>query len=368
MKTSYMARQFAVDGYLVAVEPTGAGNVNDTFLVILRTVFDENRFILQRINRRVFASPRAIMHNMCAVTSHVHRRLEEEIDSSDRIWQLPRVIPGKNGEDFLEDDEGGCWRAISLIASAQAYERVQNLEHAHEAGLVLGQFQRLISNLPADRLEVTLPGFHITPNYLQKLDAALATPAGQLRLKSSVEAQSCYRFVQKRREWCSVLEQAKERGELILRPIHGDPKISNIMIDEATGKGTCIIDLDTVMPGLIHYDVGDCMRSCCNLAGEEAQDLSKVYFDTDLCSAIARGYLANASAFLTDADKFYLFDAIRLITFELGLRFFADFVSGDIYFKTSYDGQNLNRARVQFKLCESIETREKLIRRIIETF
>jgi len=172
--------------------------------------------------------------------------------------------------------------------------------------------------------------------------------------------------VEKRREWCSVLEDARERGELKLRPIHGDPKIANVMIDDATGKGTCIVDLDTVKPGLIHYDFGDCLRSCCNPGGEETRDLSQVYFDTDLCRPIIRGYLAHARSFLSDADRHYLFDAIRLIAFELGLRFFADYLAGDVYFKTHYDGQNLNRARVQFRLTESIETRENVIRRVLD--
>jgi Ser/Thr protein kinase RdoA (MazF antagonist) len=150
-----------------------------------------------------------------------------------------------------------------------------------------------------------------------------------------------------------------------LRVVHGDPKISNIMIDDATGKGTCIVDLDTVKPGLIHYDFGDCLRSCCNPAGEETQDMSRVLFDTDLCEAIVRGYMVHARSFLTEADREYLYDSIRLIAFELGLRFFADYIAGDVYFKTRHDGQNLNRARVQFKLTESIEAREKQIRGIL---
>jgi Ser/Thr protein kinase RdoA (MazF antagonist) len=165
-----------------------------------------------------------------------------------------------------------------------------------------------------------------------------------------------------------VLENAKERGELRLRPIHGDPKISNIMIDDATGKGTCIIDLDTVKPGLIHYDFGDCLRSSCNPAGEETLNLKSVLFDMDLCEAIVKGYMACARSFLTDADREYLYDGIRLITFELGLRFFADYIAGNVYFNTRYDEQNLNRARVQFKLAESIEARESQIQGILNKF
>ena len=349
----------------MAVEPTGDGNVNDTYLAIFRTTFSEERFIVQRINKKVFPRPEYIMRNMRAVTEHVHQRLERDAHMADRIWQLPRIIPAKDGCDFVTDSDGEYWRAISLIASAHSFSQVQGMEHAHEAGFVLGHFQKVISDLSVDGLLDTLEGFHITPQYLAKLDAALQTPDGQARLNSSLEAQRCHQFIEKRRQWCSVLEEARQRGELQLRPVHGDPKISNIMIDDATGKGTCIVDLDTVKPGLIHYDFGDCLRSSCNPAGEEAMDLRRVVFDTDLCDAIVKGYMVHAREFLTDADRHYLYDSVRLIAFELGLRFFADYIAGDVYFKVRCDGQNLNRARVQFKLTESIEAREQAIRRIL---
>jgi len=366
MKAALIAPKFAVGGRLVTVEAVGDGNVNDSYLAVFRTTFSEERFVLQRINKRVFPHPEYIMENMRVLTEHVHARLEAESDKSDRIWQLPRIIPAKDGQDFVIDGQDDYWRAITLIASAHSYGQVQSIEHAHEAGYVLGHFQRVISDLPPDKLRDTLVGFHITPGYLKKLDDALATPEGQLRLKSALEAERCLRFVEERRSWCSILEDAKTRGELQLRPVHGDPKISNIMIDDATGKGTSIVDLDTVKPGLIHYDFGDCLRSCCNPAGEETKDLARVVFDTDLCEAIVKGYMADARDFLTDAERYYLYDAIRLIAFELGLRFFADFIAGDVYFKTRYDCQNLNRARVQFKLAESIEAREKQIREILK--
>ena len=366
MKAALIAPKFSVAGRLVTVENTGEGNVNDTYLVVFRTTFSEERFILQRINKRVFPRPEYIMENMRIMTEHVHQRLEEEAAFSDRIWQLPRIIPAKDGKDFIIDGDGDYWRSISLIASAHSYNQVQGIEHAYEAGFVLGHFQRVISDIPVEKLHDTLEGFHITPGYMAKLDAALATPEGRTRLKSSLEAERCYSFIEQRRGWCTVLEDALARGELMLRPIHGDPKISNIMIDDATGKGTCIVDLDTVKPGLIHYDFGDCMRSSCNPAGEEVLDLSRVFFDTDLFEAIVRGYMAQARSFLTDADRHYFYDSIRLISFELGLRFFADFIAGDVYFKTRFDGQNLNRARVQLKLTESIESRERIIRKILD--
>ncbi len=366
MSASQIATQFEAPGRLVTLQPLGAGNVNDTYRVILRTTFSEEQFVLQKINRAVFPDPAAVMANMKIVTDHAHRRIEEEADTADRIWQLPRVIPTKGGADYAVDEDGEYWRALSMIASTKSYEKVDSPEVATQAGRVLGHFQRIISDCPVDQLQDTLPGFHIAPNYLTQYDAALATEAGQRRLEVSMEAMRLGRFVETRRDWVPVLEDAREKGELTARPIHGDPKITNIMIDQYTGKGTCIIDLDTVKPGLVHYDFGDAVRSSCNPAGEETSDLSEVFFDTDLFEALVKGYMREAGEFLTDADRHYLFDSMRLISFELGLRFFTDYLAGDVYFKTHYEGQNLNRARVQLALCESIEAREPQIRRVLD--
>lgn len=360
-----IATCFDVPGRLVALEPLGAGNVNDTYRVILRTTFSEEQFVLQRINRAVFKDAAAVMRNMKAVTNHAHRRIEAEADQADRIWQLPRVIPAKDGADYVVDPKGECWRALSMIASSTNYERVTEPEHAAEAGRVLGHFQRIISDFPAGELADTLPGFHIAPDYLASYDRISVTPTATARLAAVSEARRLAKFVEQRRPFVGVLEEAKARGELQLRPIHGDPKITNVMIDDFTGKGTSIVDLDTVKPGLIHYDFGDAVRSGCNPAGEETGDLSEVLLDLDLFEALVRGYLAEAKEFLTEADKRYLYDAVRLIAFELGLRFFTDHLAGDVYFKVGHEGQNLNRARVQFALCESIEAREGKMRTIL---
>ena len=361
-----MAQRFQVAGRLVAVEPTGSGNVNETYRAVFRTVFSEECFILQRLAGNVFKEPEKVIENMRFVTQFVHRQLEEEQFQSDRFWQLPRLIPAKDGKYFAVDGDGHYWRALSVISSASSYETIQTPEHAYEVGAVLGQFHRIFSMIPVERLSDTLPGFHVTPNYLAQLDAALATPEGKSRATSSPAARRALDFINERRGIVSVLEDAHRRGELTMRVIHGDPKTANVMIDDATGKGTSIIDLDTVKPGLVHYDLGDCLRSCCNPMGEDAADLGAVVFDTDLCEMVMEGYKAYSRGFLTDADRGYLYDAIRLITFELGLRFYADFVAGDVYFRVRHPGQNLDRARVQFKLCSSIETRESQVHRVLE--
>lgn len=365
MRAALIARQFDVQGRLVTVEPYGSGNVNDTYLAIFRTTFSEQRFILQRIRRAVFPDPEAIMQNMRVLTDHCHARLEAEAEGADRIWQLPKIIPTKNGGDWVTDEDGDCWRAISQIASAEAFERVRDPEHAREAGLVLGHFHRMVSDLPAERLRYALPGFHVTPGYLAQLDAAAPTRTGQERLQSSPEARRALRFVEERRARCAVLEDAKARGDLRLRTTHGDPKVGNVMIDTATGRGTCIVDLDTVQPGLVHYDIGDAVRSACNPAGEDAADLASVRFDTELFTAIYGGYLHYAKDFLEAADHRHLFDCVHLIPLELGIRFLADHLAGDRYFKVRDPGHNLRRALVQFRLAESIETREHALRRVL---
>ncbi len=366
MTPETIAAKFEVPGQVVTVLIIDTGNVNDTYRVIKRTTYSEVQFVLQKISRAVFPEPALVMANMKAITDYAHERLEEQASKSNRIWQLPRVIPTLDGRDYYRDEKGGYWRALSMIASATSHEKVLNPEHAHEAGYVLGHFQRMIADFPADRLADTLPGFHITPGYLRYHDEVIQSDDAQQRLAASSEARRIEAFIQERREFASVLEDAVNRGELHHRPIHGDPKITNIMMDDITGKGTAIIDLDTVKPGLVHYDFGDCVRSVCNPAGEEAKDLKDVLVDVDFFEALVRGYLKQGRNFLTDWDRKYLYDSTRLIAFELGLRFFSDYLAGDVYFKVNYESQNLNRARVQMKLCESIEMRESMMRRVLD--
>lgn len=365
MDLTHIAAHFSIEGRLVAINPTGSGNVNDTYLAIFRTTFDEHRIIIQRINRRVFKRPETIMENLRLITAHVHQRLEREAEHADRIWQMPAIVSCRDGRDWFVDDTGEYWRALTLIDSATAPDSAQNAEHACEVGCVLGQFHRLLSDMDPTLLKHPLPGFHVTPLYLEKYDAALRAPAAAAALNASVEAQRLARFVEERRDLAYVLQRPLDAGTLTLRMVHGDPKVNNIMIDDYTAKGTAIIDLDTVSPGLIHCDFGDALRSICNPAGEEVAMLSKVAFDLDLCAAFCRGYMRFAGDFLTEAERAHLFDAIRLITFELGLRFFEDYLSGNPYFKVRYPEQNLNRARVQFRLCEVIEARERAIRTLL---
>lgn len=355
-----IARQFAVTGSVLSVRPFGNGNINDTFLVTLHSG-EGPRFILQRLNTRVFTQPELVMKNMRIVTDHVYSRLQGVLLENDRRWTTPRVLPTREGQDCRTDTQGSFWRAISFIEAAETFDIIRSVAHAEEAGFALGMFHNLVSDMPHGALSDTLEGFHITPLYLSHYDSILSG----YRHRSSPETEYCIQFIERMRSKANVIEEAKARGDLPIRTMHGDPKINNIMIDVSTQHAVCMVDLDTVKPGLVHYDIGDCLRSACNPLGEETQDWETVRFEPDLCRAIMRGYIPQAVSFLTEKDYDYLFEAVRLIAFELGLRFFTDYLEGDVYFKSGYEKQNLLRALVQFKLAESIESQEKAIRAII---
>ncbi|MDA8241418.1 MAG: aminoglycoside phosphotransferase family protein [Nitrospiraceae bacterium] len=356
----YIAEQFAVDGRIADIRELGNGNINDTFLVMLdaRT---EKHFILQRINTRVFVDPELVMHNMRIATEHMRSRLELRPPGKSRRWEIPAVLLTRDGRAHLRGSDGSFWRGLSFIEGCRSFETISDERHAEEVGYALGMFHTLLSDLLPDKLADTLEGFHITPRYLRHYDEVLARHSAP----GSPEIDYCVRFVNDRSRWAQVLEDAKKRGSLPLRPIHGDPKVDNIMIDAVTGQAAGIVDLDTVKPGLVHYDIGDCLRSGCNRSGEETMAWEEVVFDTDICRAIFRGYLADARRFLTEDDFAYLYDAVRLIAFELGLRFFTDFLEGDVYFKVKQPEHNLVRALVQFRLAGSIESQEAAIRKII---
>jgi Ser/Thr protein kinase RdoA (MazF antagonist) len=356
-----IADRFSHPGQVTDLKPFGNGNINDTFLVTVDVPVD-HQFVLQRINTQVFSHPQWVMENMRLVTEHIHQALQRE--PIDRRWETPRVLLTRDGLDHFEDESGSFWRAISFIDESAALDQIQDVDHAQEVGFALGTFHRLIQGIPAANLKDTLEGFHITPRYLAHYQTVLATS----QVVRSVPLNRCLRWVRDRMSICDVLEQAKRRGELPLRIMHGDPKVNNVMIDIATQKAISMVDLDTVKPGLIHYDIGDCLRSGCNPLGEEVEDARLVKFNLDLCAGILQGYLEQMRSVLLDADYDYIFDAVRVITFELGLRFLTDHLAGNVYFKVKDSDHNLRRASVQFRLMESLEAQEVEVRAIVDRF
>ncbi len=359
-----IAQHFAPADTITQIQPLGNGNINDTFLVGLdnagQAQLGQRCWVLQRINTQVFPQPQGVMQNMRQVTEHVRQRLQQS--PPDRRWEIPHVLLTQDGHDHWSNGPDSFWRAISFIEEAESFETMQNIAQAEEVGYALGMFHQLISNLPPSGLVDTLVGFHITPVYLQHYDQILAST----QISSAPDVKCALDFIRDRRNLASVLEQAKEKGRLPLRLMHGDPKINNVMFDRSTKKAVSLVDLDTVKPGLVHYDIGDCLRSGCNPLGEETKDWQSVRFDPDLCRAILTGYLAVANRFLTVSDYIYLYDAMRLLPFELGLRFFTDYLAGNVYFKVSDADHNLARALVQFQLTASIEAQETTLRAMIQ--
>ncbi|MBI5014930.1 MAG: aminoglycoside phosphotransferase family protein [Deltaproteobacteria bacterium] len=349
------AERFCGAGAVLDVAPYGSGNVHGTYLVRRRGAAD-GRILLQRVNTRVFPRPDRVMHNLRAVTEHLERRVR--VGSA---WQVPGVLLTRDGRDHWIDPAGGFWRALRFVAGAHTIEIVRSTGEAEEVGRALGTFQSLLSDLPIDRLADTLRGFHVTPLYLHRFDRVLARWGG----RGSAELDSCLRFVEERRGCVTVLEDARCRGVLPLRPIHGDPKVNNVLFDDVTGRAVCLVDLDTVKPGLVHYDIGDCLRSACNPLGEETEHWPEVRFDPDLCRAVLAGYLGAARSFLTEADREHVYEAVHLIAFELGLRFLTDYLEGNVYFRVRSEEHNLVRALVQFRLAESIEGQESVLRALV---
>ncbi|EDY38714.1 aminoglycoside phosphotransferase [Cyanobium sp. PCC 7001] len=358
-----IADRFALPAAVSAVTPLGNGNVNDTFRVETES---GQRFVLQRLNTRVFRHPEQVMANIVALNRHVAGRAPLTA-TPERRWELPEAIPLRDATAFQLRHPSGVWRMLSHVDQANTHDTVLHLDHAAELGRGLGTFHRLIHDLPCRQLADTLEGFHITPGYLASFDQVHAGLTGRTpQHRFDADEHHCIAFVNQRRALAGVLEQAKAAGVLQLRPIHGDPKVNNVMLDTATGRAVALVDLDTVKPGLVHYDIGDCLRSGCNPAGEESRDLEAVVFDLDRCRAILGGYLEQARSFLTAADFDHLPVAARLISFELGLRFFTDHLAGNRYFKVSHPRHNLERALVQFRLTESIEAQDTALNALIE--
>lgn len=349
-----IAARFTSEARISSVRKWGRGNINDTFVVTLAR--PEERYLLQRINPRVFPRPEDVLGNARIITEHMAHRLA---DNPGRNWEIPHTLPTLTGHDHWRDGDGFFWRALHFIDHASSHATVLGAGHAREVGRGLGMFHTLLADLPCNALVDTLPGFHFTPGYLERYDMIRAQYQGS----GSPERRYCEHFIRQRRELPRVLEKSRHR--LRFYPTHGDPKVDNIMIHHTSGRAVAMIDLDTVKPGLLLHDLGDCLRSGCNPVGEEAGRTGQPHFATDLCQAILHGYLALAAPLLSEQDLALLHDAIRLLAFELGLRFFTDYLSGNRYFRTTTPDQNLVRAVAQFRLTESIEAQEKTIRTLI---
>ena len=350
-----LARQFQIYGEYISAGPYGSGHINDTYCAVFNQGGTPVRYILQRINHNVFKTPVALMENVQRVTTHISRKVADQPDFSRCSLTL---IPAWDGRAWHRDHDGNYWRTYIFIENARTYDAVETPQQAFQAARAFGRFQKLLADLPAPRLHDTIPDFHHTPSRFAKLEAAIAADsANRARL-----AQPEIEFALKRKAMTGVLLSAG----LPERVTHNDTKLNNVMLDDQTGEGICVIDLDTVMPGLAPYDFGDIVRTSTSPAKEDERDLSKVRMEFPMFEALARGYLATAAEFLTKAECRLLVIAGKLITFEIGIRFLTDYLQGDVYFKVHREGHNLDRCRTQFKLVESIERQEAAMTKLIE--
>ena len=351
-----VARQFQISGEFLHAEPYGSGHINDTYCALFDRAGTQARYILQRINHSIFKNPVALMENVQRVTAHLAGKLGETPDASRSVLTL---VPARDGLAWHCDAGGNYWRTYLFIEKARTYDTVQSPQQAFEAAKAFGQFQKLLADLPAPRLHETIPDFHHTPKRFARLEQAVAADAMNRARLARPEIE----FALRHRADASVLIEAG----LPERVTHNDTKINNVMLDDQTGEGICVIDLDTVMPGLALYDFGDMVRTATSPAKEDEQDLSKVGLQLPMFEALVRGYLASAGSFLTTAEKQHLGFSGKLITLEIGIRFLTDFIEGDTYFKVHRDGHNLDRCRTQFRLVESIEQQQNAMSRLVES-
>ena len=355
-----IARRFAVTGELIAADPFTGGHINDSHLLTYQREGQTVRFLLQRINDAVFPKPALLMDNIQRVTTHIETALASQgvRDIGRRVLTL---VPTHAGEPYYRDAEGSYWRLYPFIEGTHVHEAVETGEQAEQAGRAFGAFQRLLVYLPGPRLHETIPDFHNTPLRFEALERTVQ--AGVCNRAAAAKAE--IEFAARHRVLACVLLDLQQRGEIPERIVHNDAKVSNVLFDQTTGEGLCVADLDTVMPGLALYDFGDMVRSMTCVAAEDETDLSKVEVRIPLFEALTRGYLAAAGEFLTPAERERLVFAGKLITLEQGVRFLADFLNGDTYYKTQRPDHNLDRCRTQFKLVESLERHEALMNRFV---
>ena len=341
----------------------GCGHINDTFVVHTQP---ENaccrRFILQRMSAAAFKRPDQLMENIIGVTEYLGRAIVAR--GGDRSREAMEVIRPKNGQDYYTDSQNGAWRLYPFVEGTICHQAADTPELFAASGRAFGRFQQLLKDYPADTLYETIPNFHNTEDRLAKFKAAAAAD----KLGRAGDCQAEIDFVLAREKDCSAALDAMRAGQLPLRVTHNDTKLNNVLMDEHTGEGICIIDLDTVMPGLVLYDFGDSIRFGANHCAEDETDLSKVNLDVDLFAVYTAAFLEGTGGSLTDAEIQYLPWGAKLMTLECGIRFLTDYLEGDHYFHIARENHNLDRCRTQFKLVADMEARWAELEAIVKRF
>ena len=349
---------FAADGTFRDGEPYGSGHIHDTFRI--RTVeTGKDDYILQRLNNRIFKNIPELQHNIERVTVHLRNKLRE-IPGSDIKRECLSLIPSREGKTWIIDKAGNYWRMYIFISRHHSYNIVDNPAKAFEGGKAIGRFQAMLADMPGGPLFETIPWFHDIEKRLEAFNAKIKeNPVGRV---DSVKKE--IKQVLDRADEMKIILRLGKEGKIPVRITHNDTKFNNILLDE-NDKALCVIDLDTVMPGYVHYDFGDAIRTAANTASEDEDDLSRVKMDINLFRAYADGYLSETGETLNDIEKEYLAFAPRLITYTIALRFLTDFIDGDNYFKIHHELHNLQRTRAQLRLVMSMEEQYEEMRGII---
>lgn len=357
---SEVLTSFKLEGAVLNAVRYGSGHINDTFLVTLQKEDkSEGHAILQRMNTNIFARPEELMENILGVTSFLRERIIENGGDPDR--ETLNVIPTKDGKSYFIDSNGEYWRCYKFIEGATSFDQVENPQDFYQSAVAFGNFQQLLADYPADTLHETIKGFHDTKARFEVFKKAVKEDVcGRAdSVKEEID------FYLSHEETANVFGKMLENGELPLRVTHNDTKLNNIMIDNETHKGICVIDLDTVMPGLAMNDFGDSIRFGASTAAEDEKDLDKVWCDMDLFEIYAKGFIEGCGGRLTEKEIMMLPMGAKVMTYECGMRFLTDYLQGDTYFKIHRENHNLDRARTQMKLVQDMEAKWDIMNEII---
>ena len=343
-----VCRAFGIDGELKETKTLTDGHINTTVLAAFQDGEKTEKFLVQRINTNVFKDQDALMKNIVNVTNFLRKKIRAAGGDPER--ETLHFLKTTDGGLYF-DDESGCWRIYRYIDNSYTYNMIDSTEVFQNAGESFGKFQKLLNDYPSETLLETIPDFHNTPKRIENLENSVkADPVSR-----AAGVQKEIDFALQRKNKAGIALTLCEMGEIPLRVTHNDTKLNNILFDADSHKGLCVIDLDTIMPGLSLYDFGDAIRFGAKTAEEDEADLSKVSVSLPLYEAFTRGYLSSCAAALTRAEVDSLAFSAFLMTYECGVRFLTDYIDGDVYFRTAYPEHNLVRARNQFKMVEEIE-------------
>ena len=359
-----VAAAFPLEGRLVSVAPHGSGHINETYAAAFASASGQRRYIFQKVNHRIFKDVPALMDNVRRVTAHIAAKVRAAAGEAAAARVLT-LVPARDGRAFAQDVGGGFWRVYDFIEGAHTMDRVTNETQAREAAGAFGEFQAQLADLPGGRLHETIPNFHHTRSRFEALRRAVQEDPVQ----RAAEVRAEIEFAFAREADSDGLLTLLARGEISERVTHNDTKINNVMLDDTTGRTVAVIDLDTIMPGLPLYDFGEMVRTSASSAMEDDPDPANMHVVLPLFRALVEGYLGSeVGAVLNATERAHLGFAGKLMTYENGLRFLTDYLSGDTYYKIKHPRHNLDRCRTQFALVRSIEGAQAGMSAIIEKF